>query len=391
MKIRGNLGACALAAALAAGAITAPAARADTFRVCADPDNLPFSKAEGPERGMYVELAELVGKQLKQPVEYVWWYTQMQRRALRNTILKNECDAVFALPADADYEVRGLQRSHPFLQVSYAIVAAPGFSFKGLEDLKTQRIGVQFSTPPQILLSSLDGYQMTTYHSADEALNALDKKEIDVAFLWGPQAGFENKTHWANRWSVTPVSGHGLSGQMAVAVQRGKDDLIKAIDRALDELRPQTLVLADKYGFPHAVRIELARRPEATRLAAAKVPASYMIKVSDTVPDRLRRAAPARTTDIVLAEAEPELTEPQAGRVEFNSRCSHCHGSDGYSPVRERDVRFLKLRYGDKWQEVAATTIKNGRPDFGMPTWGGALSDLDIHKIISFFGTIQKN
>ena len=99
MTIRGNMKAFAFAAALAAGALVAPAAGADPLRVCADPDNLPFSKSEGPKRGMYVELAELVGKQLGQPVEYTWYYTQMQRRALRNTILQDACDAVFALPA----------------------------------------------------------------------------------------------------------------------------------------------------------------------------------------------------------------------------------------------------------------------------------------------------
>ena len=51
MKHRGNFKAFAFAAALAAGALVAPAAGAEPLRVCADPDNLPFTKAEGPERG----------------------------------------------------------------------------------------------------------------------------------------------------------------------------------------------------------------------------------------------------------------------------------------------------------------------------------------------------
>ena len=79
-----------------------------------------------------------------------------------------------------------------------------------------------------------------------------------------------------------------------------------------------------------------------------------------------------------------------AGRDQFNSRCSHCHGTDGFSAVRERDVRYLKMRYGDKWQETATTTITNGRPDAGMPTWGQILKEADIQQIVSFFGSIQK-
>ena len=404
MKIRGNLKAFAFAAALAAGVLVAPAASAEPFRVCADPDNLPFSKSEGPERGMYVELAELVGKQLNQPVEYTWYYTQMQRRALRNTILQDACDAVFALPANAEYKVRGLQRSQPFFQVGYAIVAAPTFAFKSLDDLKSQRIGVQYSSTPHLLVNQLEGFKSTTYRSAEEALGALAKGEVDVAFLWGPVAGYENKTRWASRWRVTPVSGHDLSGEVAVAVRSGKDDLAKAIDRALLELKPQIAALADKYGFPREAPINLAvaqgpTKLRATALAQVRVPASLVVAVNDTVsakPAKTKGGAaknPAAAAPEVApaAPAAPVLSEAaQAGRIQFNDRCSHCHGSDGYSPVRERDVRYLKLRYSDKWQETATVTIKNGRPDAGMPTWKDILKESDLQQIISFLVTVQK-
>ena len=400
MKTRGNMKAYAFAAALAVGALVAPAAGAEPFRVCADPDNLPFSKSEGPERGMYIELAELVGKQLNRPVEYVWYYTQMERRALRNTILQDACDAVFALPAGTDYKVRGLQRSQPFLQVGYAVVAPPSLAFKSLDDLKSQRIAVQYGSIPQILLATLDGFKTTTYRSAEEALTGLDKGEVDIAFVWGPMAGYENKKHWAARWRVTPVAGHDLSGQVAVAVQRGKDDLAKAIDNALVELKPQIAALADKYGFPRETPVALAAARAVTPLAL-RVPTSLLVMVSDVDPAKpakpvkpakaTKPAAAASSTATTVATAAPALSEAAtAGRVQFNDRCSHCHGTDGYSPVRERDVRFLKLRYGDKWQDTAAATIKSGRPDAGMPTWKDILKESDVQAIVSFFGSIQK-
>ena len=394
----GNMKAFAFAAALAAAALVATAAGAEPFRVCADPDNLPFSKSEGPERGMYVELAELVGKQLNQPVEYTWYYTQMQRRALRNTILQDACDAVFALPANAEYKVRGLQRSQPFLQVGYAVVAPPSLAFKSLDDLKSQRIAVQYGSIPQILLSTLDGFKTTTYRSTEEALTGLDKGEVDIAFVWGPMAGYENKKHWAARWRVTPVAGHDLSGQVAVAVQRGKDDLAKAIDNALVELKPQIAALADKYGFPRETPVALAAARAVTPLAL-RVPTALLITVGDVDPAKPAkpakaakpRAAASAAAAPVVADAAPALSEAAtAGRVQFNDRCSHCHGTDGYSPVRERDVRFLKLRYGDKWQDTAAATIKSGRPDAGMPTWKDILKESDVQQIVSFFGSIQK-
>jgi polar amino acid transport system substrate-binding protein len=397
MAIRGNMKAWAFAAALAAGALVAPAAGAEPLRVCADPDNLPFSKEQGPERGMYVDLAELVGKQLNRPVEYTWYYTQMQRRALRNTILQDACDAVFALPANADYKVRGLQRSQPFLQVSYAIVAAPGFAFASLEDLKTKRLAVQYSSTPQIVLATQGGFNYTTYRSVEESLDGLAKGEVDAAFVWGPVAGYENKKRWNNRWRVTPVAGHDFAGAVAVAVRRGKDALAADIDRALVELKPQIAALAEQYGFPREAPVNLASAHAAARTTVA-VPATLWQVVSETVPTKnvkpvatpkpVTKAASAATA---VADAAPALSESAgAGRVQFNDRCSHCHGTDGYSPVRERDVRYLKMRYSDKWQDTAATTIKNGRPDAGMPTWKEVLKESEVQQIISFLMTVQK-
>ena len=105
------------------------------------------------------------------------------------------------------------------------------------------------------------------------------------------------------------------------------------------------------------------------------------------------------TTKAAAAASEPAAAPPPeapadpqvvAGRVRFNDQCSHCHGSNGFSPVIERDVRRLKMRYDAKWQEVALTTIRNGRPDAGMPTWKGVLGEPEIQQLLSFLGTIQK-
>jgi ABC-type amino acid transport substrate-binding protein/cytochrome c5 len=392
MKPCRSLKAFAFAAALAAGALMAPAVGAEPLRVCADPDNLPFSKAEGPERGMYVELAELVGKQLNQPVEYTWYYTQMQRRALRNTIMQDACDAVFALPAGADYKARGLKKSQPFLQVGYAIVAAPAFTFKSFDDLKPQRLAVLYGSTPQLVLAGLAGFKTTTYRSAEEALGALANGEVDAAFLWGPVAGYENKNRWASRWRVTPVAGHDFAGAVAVAVRQGKEALSESIDRALAALQPQIAALADKYGFPREAPVTLAAARSSAH-NARRVSSAWVVSVADTPPAKPAKAVKASKAaePVVPAAAAPALSdEAVAGRAHFNSHCSHCHGTDGFSAIRERDVRFLKSRYGDKWQETAVTTIKNGRADAGMPPWKDSLKDADVQQIVSYFGSIQK-
>jgi polar amino acid transport system substrate-binding protein len=393
---------------------TGTAMAAEPLRVCADPDNLPFSKSEGPERGIYVDLAELVAQRLNAtPVQYTWWLTFYQRRALRNTA--KECDAVFALPTDADYKARGLQKTAAFLDVGYALVSAPDFTFNGLDDLKGKRLAVQFQTNPHILLSQRNDLPFSTYKTSEEIFALLAKGEIDAGFLWGPVAGFDNLKQHGGRWKITPLSGPDLTGQVSVAVQRDKAELVKDIDSALLALKPQIAELAAKYGFPKAAAVKLdlvaaADGPAkvstvALRDKAVTVPSQWMVKTSTEsdgkTPAKAKpktkaatpaaKAATAGAAAQTAAEQAPALSaEAQLGRVRFNDQCSHCHGADGASPIRERDVRRLKMRYDAKWLETATTTIKNGRSDLGMPPWKDTLKEPEIQQLLSFLETVQK-
>ena len=357
-------------AALAVSALVAPTVFADTLRVCSDPDNLPFSKSEGPDKGLYIELAEKVGQRLGSPVEYVWWLSFNQRRALRNTM--EGCDAYFALPANAEYRVRGLDKSNAFLDLSYALVAPKGQSFNGLTDLKGKRVGVLFGSPPQILLaSSGDGYSSTTYRSHEQVFAALEKGEIDLALMWGPSAGFENKTQHQSRWQVLPISGESLGGQVAVAVSKEKPHLKEQINKALNELKPEIQQLTQKYGFPTQAPLML----NSTNKHISKTPVlaqkSGFIKVG----------AKAEQREWLVAEAGDTIAEAKSN---FNNKCSHCHAPNGASPVQERDLRKLKIRYGEEWKKVTYDTITKGRIEYGMPVWGGILPEQEIQDIIRF-------
>lgn len=406
MIVRSKLSQWFIAAVSLACALAVPVVSAGVLRVCADPDNLPFSKSEGAERGMYVELAELVGKQLDSPVEYVWWLTFNQRKALRNTILQDGCDAYFALPADTDYKLRGLQRSQSFINVSYAAVAAPAVSIAGLTDLKGKRLGVLHATPPHILLSQLDGYPTTSFRHESEAFEALAKGEIDVALLWGPSAGYTNLKRLESRWRVTPLAGEGLSGQMAVAVRRGNDTLTAGIDKALVTLQPEIAALAKKYGFPmgQPVKLALASQRDSvraeTQARAGLAPVESGLSVgtgwvrtstAPEPPNLIAQAAPAAGKAAPATEAVGSATGGDAaGKVRFNDACSHCHGNNGASAISERDLRRLKLRYKDNWRDTAIKTIKNGRPDLGMPAWQTSYNDKQIEELLAFLATVQK-
>jgi ABC-type amino acid transport substrate-binding protein/mono/diheme cytochrome c family protein len=406
----------ALVCLAALASLSAGARTPGTLRVCADPDNLPFSKAEGPERGLYIDVAERVAQKLGRRVEYVWYASSYQRRALRNTIQANECDAWFALPADAEYRARGLQKSVGIVHVGYAVVAPPGFAFAKLEDLKGRRVAVSFASTPAVLLSSIEGVTLVTERTAEAALDSLARGDADVAFVWGPSAGYDIDRRFKGRWQMVSVTGHGLGGAVSAAVRRDQPELLKSIDRELEQMRPDIDALARKYGFPLGKPVELEKssalalstlHAHQAREAAAWIgPTPTLALVADApaagASKPQARKAPAKPAAKDAAKAAAAATAAPAaaaapadplvagGREKFNDVCSHCHSPDGASPMRERDLRRMKMRYDDKWTDMAVKTINEGRPQLGMPTWKGQVTDAEIEKIVAFLKTIQK-
>ena len=371
---------------LLAGVLSLSMAKADTLRFCSDPDNLPFSKSEGAEKGLYIDLADLVAKRLGSSVEYVWWLTHNQRRAIRNTM--DSCDAYFALPASADYKVRGLENSHSFLNVGYAVVAANSFNFASLDDLKGKRVGVMHGSPPHVMLSTQEGYQPKNYLNQDEIFAALAAGEVDAGILWGPSAGFDNQKKFQGRWKLTPVSGQGLNGQVAVAVSKNKPELKEKINQALTDLEPEIKQLQAKYGFPQAAPIALEAKGSWSTVSGSVAVGVMQAPTHHAAPALPKRAV-AEQTD--LRANMIKVNDPIDAKASFNSKCSHCHGQNGASPQSERDLRKLSMRFKEPWRDVAYTTITKGRPEMGMPTWGGVIPEDEIKAIIKFLETVQKN
>lgn len=77
------------------------------------------------------------------------------------------------------------------------------------------------------------------------------------------------------------------------------------------------------------------------------------------------------------------------GRSLFNQYCAHCHGPNAVQGERPRDLRRLKLRYGDEASQVFYETVSKGRLDVGMPVWKGVLSDEVLWRIFTYLQTVQ--
>ena len=236
------------------------------LRVCADPNNLPFSniRLEGFEN----KLAALVARELHTGLEYTWW---AQRRGyVRETVSAGTCDVLMGVPAAFERTLV----TRPYYRSSYVFVSRRDGRrpFDSFDDprLRTARIGVQLvgddgqNTPPTEALSrrrivgNLAGYSLYGNYQEPNPpariVEAVARGDVDVAVVWGPLAGY-----FAGRQPVPlqlspiaadPASGVPFAFEIAVGVARRVPALRDEIDRVLLLRRGEIERLLDSYHVP---------------------------------------------------------------------------------------------------------------------------------------------
>jgi mxaJ protein len=169
------------------------------LRVCADPDNLPYSHEN--RSGFENRIAEVVATELNAQLTYTW--LPQRRGFVRKTLNAGLCDVIMGVPADFELT----RTTRPYYHSTYVFVQRRDRAhlFTGFDDpqLRNARIGVQLigddmaATPPAHVLAArgitkgVIGY--TVYGErpqADRMIAALAGGELDVALMWGPQAAY---------------------------------------------------------------------------------------------------------------------------------------------------------------------------------------------------------
>jgi quinoprotein dehydrogenase-associated probable ABC transporter substrate-binding protein len=245
------------------------------LRICADPNNLPFSNRKG--EGFENRIAELLGKEMRLPVEYTWW---AQRRGFfRSTLRAGLCDVVIGVPESFELA----RTTAPYYRSTYVFVsrADSNLNVRSLDDeaLKNLKIGVLMigddgaNTPPvhalnnRGIIGNVVGFTIYgDYKEADppaKIIDAVVKKEIDLAIVWGPLAGYFAKKNTV-RLAVSPVSPEidlpylPFVYDISVGVRRGEDELKERIEEILARRQTEIGKILDEYGVPRAASAELA-------------------------------------------------------------------------------------------------------------------------------------
>jgi quinoprotein dehydrogenase-associated probable ABC transporter substrate-binding protein len=181
---------------------TAAIAATPTLRVCADPNNMPFSNQA--RQGFENQLAKLVANDLGMQVSYFWF--PQRKKFFDRTLNAGNCDVVMEVPSGIPVAATTI----PYYQSSYVFVSRRDrhLHIKSMDDPRLQhlRIGVHITgdedsnLPPVNALTSrgivqnLVGYslygKLSEKNPPSDLIQAVANKDVDVAIAWGPMAGY---------------------------------------------------------------------------------------------------------------------------------------------------------------------------------------------------------
>lgn len=238
-----------------------------TLRVCADPNNLPYSNDQ--KQGFENKLAELFAKDLDMELTYFWF---PQREAFfRKTLNSGVCDVVMGVPSGFDEA----STTRPYYRSAYVFVARRDsqLNIRSLDDprLRSLKIGVHIlgeqddSLPPVHALVSrgivrnLVGFSifgnLNEENPSGDLIKAVVDKKVDLAVAWGPLAGYFARQS-SVPLSITTIDGDSahpnlpFTFEIGIGVREGDEALKERLDQELAHRHAEIEQILDSYGVP---------------------------------------------------------------------------------------------------------------------------------------------
>jgi quinoprotein dehydrogenase-associated probable ABC transporter substrate-binding protein len=225
------------------------------LRVCADPNNLPFSNEKG--EGFENKIAEFLARRLRKDLAYAFY--PGATGFVRNTLNAHLCDVILGMPQGNDL----VQPTNPYYRTTYAVVTRAG---SDVDDPrwkeKPHRIGLVANTPPGNVLarngmmSMVRPYPLmidTRVESSSAAMiHDLETGEIDAALLWGPIAGYYAK-HSGAGLHVTPLQetqGARMAFRICFGVRRADQNWKRELNQIIAENKGELEKILVDYGVP---------------------------------------------------------------------------------------------------------------------------------------------
>jgi len=241
------------------------AASAETLRVCADSNNMPFSDSHGG--GFENKIAEIVARDLHMDVAYA--FAAQRETFVKKTLNAHKCDVMIGAPVGFD----DVEETEPYYASTYVFVSRKDahIDVRSLSDprLRKLRIGVHLiggeNQPPEIALGeegivgNVSGFMINGDRGQPnppaKLIEAVEHRDVDVAAAWGPLAGYYAMKSPVPL-TVVPMTGTErfapLEFRFAIAmgVRKGDEALKNKLEGAIARQRGAILAVLRAYGVP---------------------------------------------------------------------------------------------------------------------------------------------
>jgi ABC-type branched-subunit amino acid transport system substrate-binding protein/ABC-type amino acid transport substrate-binding protein len=304
----------ALQALLMAGVLFGSVATAQgewEMRVCADPDNLPYSsrQLDGFDNRIAAILAAELGAELS------WSWIQIDEFAVRTHLRTGECDVMLGVAEGA----AGVISTVPYYRAPFVFVQRSSMprTITSLDD--TALHGLRIAVPPNTLLHKalLDMGLQTSYlpvqpdrsvrgpERSAPLVDAVLRNEADVAILFAPEASLLASRH-SGQLTLTPVRSDLLPTLLpmyritTIGVRAGDEALRDRLNIALASRWDEVQAVLPGYGIP------VLPVPRPTQPATARdnmLPIGVILPLPSRKPALADVAATAADTGVLLAES----------------------------------------------------------------------------------------
>jgi mxaJ protein len=238
------------------------------MRVCAEPNNLPYSNEQ--EEGFENRIAEIIAHELHAELTYVWLPQYQSRATVRNVLNRDgACDIIMGITDGHP----GFLTSAAYYRTSYVFLYREDspFEVRSLDDpvLRELQIGVHVQvggsgvSPGTHALVSRGLIRNQVGFTPDYSkpnpllsiVEAVAEGKVDVAIVWGPVAGYFAKQQLI-RLELVPVTPEidlpfmPMVFPISIGVRPGdealRDELNAALARRWDEIQ----AILEEYGVP---------------------------------------------------------------------------------------------------------------------------------------------
>lgn len=372
-----------------------------TFRVCADPNNLPFSNQK--QEGFENKIAALFAKELGSQLTYTWW--PQRRGFLRGTLNAGRCEVIMGVPAQFD----AVLTTQPYYQSTYVFIypQAAAYQLSSLDDaiLRHLRIGVHLigddytNSPPAHALSArgivenVVGYSVYGNYAEEsppsKIVEAVATGAIDAAIVWGPIAGYFAQQQTPPLHVVPLPADAGsptLPFRYEIALGVGKDnqDLKAKLDRLLELKAAEIRAILNDYGVP--VVGEDALQNSSSQDSSSE----------DTAPAETKALAVPIVGEVSAAGLKAMDKNPYTGNPEAIAEgkgyytmlnCYGCHGMRGGGGMGP-SISDAKWNVGNGTDADVMQQLMKGRGK--MPSYEDSIDPEQAWKIIAYVRSLYK-